>query len=140
MRDGKELRALAKRGKHRLVGAGHEGLAAEPVDQVEEGSAPAFIQMRGNFVEQQNWRVAGQVADEASMGEDKADQQCLLLAGRTTLRLHVLLEVAHQQIGPMRTIKRTPGGRVAITAFAQHLGIAVLEIDGGTIELPIEET
>ena len=101
MRDGKELRALAERGKHRLVRAGHEGLPAEPVDEIEECRAPAFVEMRGNLVEQQDRRMAGQVADKARVGKDEADKQGLLLAGRAALCFHVLLAVAHQKVGPM---------------------------------------
>ena len=41
VRDGEELRPVAERGEHRRVGAGHEGLAAEPVDEIEKrGPAP----------------------------------------------------------------------------------------------------
>ncbi len=42
--------------------------------------------MRGDFVEQQDRRPPGALGDEFGMGEDEAEEERLLLAGRAEMR------------------------------------------------------
>ena len=64
------------------------------------------------------------------MGEDEADQQRLLLAGRGRRGRHVLGAVAHDEVGGLRADKGAPGGAVAGAAVAQERAVAVLRVDG----------
>ena len=64
------------------IGAGQEHLAAESLQRVEQGGAPARIEMRGDLVEERERRDAGHVGDQPRVREHEADQQRLLLAGR----------------------------------------------------------
>ena len=74
---------------------------------------PAGIEMRGDLVEQQDRRRAGDFGGQPRMRNDEPDQQRLLLAGRAELGRHVLRRVADQQVGAMRAVERAAGGAVA---------------------------
>ena len=65
----------------RGFGRRHPHLAAA-FEPGEQSRAALGIEMRGNFVEQQDRRVAAALGDQFGMGEDKPEQQRLLLAGR----------------------------------------------------------
>ena len=47
------------------------------------------IEVRGDLVEQQDRRLAAALGDQLGMGEDQAEQQRLLLAGRGARGRHV---------------------------------------------------
>lgn len=133
------MSALAKGVEHRPVGARHEGLAAEPIDQIEEGGAASLIEMGGDFVEQQHRGVAGHIPDEPCMREHQADEQRLLLAGRATLGLDVLFPVADQEIAAVRPVQRAARGRIAGTALGEHCQISLFEFKGGNAGTVIEK-
>ncbi|MNL46037.1 hypothetical protein D3C87_1687210 [compost metagenome] len=96
--------------------------------------------MRGNFVEQQNRRMAGHIGGELGMRKHQSHQQRLLFSGRATLCLHVLFRMAHEQIDTVRSIKRAARRRVSIPAFAQHKPILVFQIDSRPVERVVHET
>ena len=49
---------------------------------LEQGGAADRVEMGGDLVEQQDRAAPAALGDEIGMGEDQADQQRLLLAGR----------------------------------------------------------
>ena len=109
-------------GKQRRLGAGHEGLAVEVVEDREQRRAAAGIEMRGDLVEQQDRRRcrtsrAVSRACESTMPTSSAfcspvEQSSAGMAfGR----------VADQKVGAMRAVERAPGGAVALAAGGQRL-------------------
>ena len=71
------------------------------------------------------------------MRKHQADKQCFLLAGGTTLRLHRLFAVMHDEIGPVRPLERAPCAGIAIAALCQHRRVIVLEVDRGARKLSV---
>ena len=133
------LRAFAERGEDGGVGAGHEGLAAEVVEDAEEGPAARLVEMGGDLVEENDRRLAGEPRHEPRLREDEADEERLLLAGRAALRRHLLRAVADEEIGEMRPEEGASGSGVARALGAKERAIAVLDLAGGVgVEVALE--
>jgi hypothetical protein len=75
--------------------------------------------MGGDFVQKQDRRAAKILRQGAGIRQDQADQQRLLLSGRTLVGGHILGHIARQEVGAVRTDERAPGGDVAAAAFVQ---------------------
>ena len=67
MVDGQKLRATAQAGKERSLGTGHEGLAADLLEDFKQGGPASHVQMRRDLVEQQDRHAARHVAAQAGM-------------------------------------------------------------------------
>ena len=63
------------------LGRGHPHLPV-PFEPGEQSGAAARVEMRGDFVEQQDRRRPTAAGDELGVGQDDAEQQRLLLTGR----------------------------------------------------------
>src|SRR3984893_11097081 len=85
--------------EQRLVGAGQPCLAVEPQQRIEQCRTPARIEMCGNFVEQQQWRLAAHRLLQPRMSEDDRNKQRLLLAGRGQFGGNALLGQTDIQVG-----------------------------------------
>ena len=72
--------------------------------------------MGGDLVEEEDRAAAGALGDEIGMGEDEADQQRLLLAGRGQSGGLALAEMGDGEIGAVRPRQRAAGGGVARAA------------------------
>ena len=114
--------------KQRLLGAGHECLAAKLRKPGEQSGAAVRIEMGGDLVEQQDRRHAADLRHQAGMGEDEADQQRLLLAGGRLRRRRRLFGKDHRKIAAMRSLERPPGGAVAGAGLRQGIAIGVLAL------------
>ena len=55
-----------------IVGAGHEGLRAEIAEHLEQRFPPGLVEMGGDLVKEDDGRLAGEIGDEAGLGEDEA--------------------------------------------------------------------
>ena len=110
-----ETRGLPNAVEQRGFGGRHPHLAA-PFEPGEQGRAPARIEMGGDLVEQQDRRRAAAFRDQLGMGEDKPEQQRLLLAGRGSGGRHVLGAMGDGEVLPMRADGRPAGGGVAAAA------------------------
>ena len=82
-------------------------------EPVEQGGAADGIEMGGDLVEQQDRAAFTALGDEIGMGEDQADQQRLLLAGRAEGGGLVLGGVGDEEIGAVRAGEGAAGGGVA---------------------------
>ena len=60
---------------------GHPDLTPKAAQCVEQRRAPAGIEVRHHFVEQQYRRKASKPCDQFGIGKNKADEQRLLLPG-----------------------------------------------------------
>ena len=80
-----EAAGLADPFEQRGFGRRHPHLAAAFEAREQRGAAPG-IEVRGDLVEQQDRRRAAALGDQLGMGEDEAEQQRLLLAGRASAR------------------------------------------------------
>ena len=78
--------------------------------------------MGGDLVEEQDRAAAGALGDEIGMGEDEADQQRLLLAGRAERRRLALAEMGDDEIGAVRAGEGAAGRGVAGAAGGEARG------------------
>ncbi len=79
--DGAAQTAWRQSLEQRAIGAGHERLGAEGIEHGEKCCAAALVEMRGDFIEQQDGRLAPDLRDQAGLRENEPDQKRLLLAG-----------------------------------------------------------
>ena len=84
--------------------------------------------MRRHLVEQQDRCRAPPFGDKIGMGEHDAQQQRLLLAGRTQRRRLPLRDMGHQQVGAVRPDQRPPRRRIPPAPHRQRMG------EGGRID------
>ena len=68
--------------------------------------------MGGNLVEQKDRPLAAILGDKIGMGEDEAEEQRLLLAGRAALRRLHLAEMGDLEVGTVRPRQRPPRRRI----------------------------
>ena len=106
--------------ERRRIGAGHPHLRVERRERIVERGAASRIEMRDDFVEQQQRRKPRHLGDQSRMREHEADQQRLLLAGRGLRRRDALRAVQHLEIGEMRPVGGAAGGGIARAVLAQH--------------------
>ncbi len=64
------------------------------------------------------------------MGQDEADEQCLLLARRAAFGLHVLFAVTNEEVGTVGTFERAAGGSIPVTTVLQQAEIDILDLVG----------
>jgi hypothetical protein len=101
MEPGRFANAVEQQG----LGRGHPHLASR-FEAGEEG-CPAFrIEMRGDFVEEEDRGLTAPLCDELGMGEDEAEEQRLLLSGRGSRCGHLLHPVQDDKILAMRAFDR----------------------------------
>ena len=81
----KSGRRTANPVEQRGLGRGHPHLAAA-FEAGEQSGAAIRVEMGGNLVEQQDRRSAAPFGHQFGMGQHEAEQQCLLLAGRSARR------------------------------------------------------
>ena len=110
-----EARGLADAVEQRGFGRRHPHLAA-PFEPVEQRRAPAGIEVGGDLVEQQDRRRAAAFRDQLGVGEDQAQQQRLLLAGRALRGRHALGAMGDGEVLAVRADGRAPGCGVAAAA------------------------
>ena len=94
------------------VGTGRPAVGAQGIRGAKERGAAFRIEMRRRFVGQQDRGDTGHAIHEPRVGQHQADQQRLLLAGRTQFRRHGLLAVGHAEIDAVRTRYRATGTAV----------------------------
>jgi len=68
--------------------------------------------MSGDFVQQEDRRASAPTRHEISVGENQAQQECLLFAGGRLARRHPLGAVKHNQVLPMGTLGGSAGSSV----------------------------
>ena len=130
--DAMKLGPFAERREGLAIGARHPGLAAQRDDLLEQRRAPRGVQMGGDLVEQQDRRRAvAALRDELGVGQDEADQQRLLLAGRAQ-------PAPASALGPWPTSRSErcgpssvrPAARSRSRPGAQRCDVVVLDLDG----------
>ena len=109
--------------------SGHENLAVEVMQDVEQRGAAAMIEMGRDLVEQQHRRHAGHLAGQPRMRQHDPDEQGLLLAGGRQRGRHVLGPVADHEIGAMRSLERPAGGAVAVALGGEPVAKPFLDLD-----------
>src|SRR5580693_8511673 len=119
---GQKLGLVPQWGEQRLVGAGQPGLAVEPPQRTEQCRTPARIEMCGNFVEQQQWRLAAHRLLQPRMSEDDRNKQRLLLAGRGQFGGNSSLGQTDMQVGAMRADQGAAGLRIALPIGGERRG------------------
>ena len=67
--------------EQRGFGACQPDLPAALVQSLEQGGAARRIEMRGDFIEEEDRALLALFGDEIGMGQDDAEEQCLLFAG-----------------------------------------------------------
>jgi len=125
--DREELRPLAERGKDGGIGAGHERLRAELVEDGEEGETAGLIEMGGDLVEEDERRLAGEFCDQPRLGQDQADKERLLLAGGAGFGRHLLRLVADADVGEMRAGEGAAGRSIAAALVTEAGAVGVLD-------------
>ena len=98
-RDRQPRRLGADSGEQAGLGPGHPDLPARLPQPFEQSGAAGRVEMGGNLVEQKDRPPAGAFGDEIGMGQDQADQERLLLAGRGRGGGLVLAEMGDGEIG-----------------------------------------
>ena len=104
--------------EERVFGAGHPHLAAA-CEAGEQRGAAGWIEVCGNLVEEQDGGLAGAFGDEVGVGEDDAEQERLLLAGRGERGRAALVEVGDDEVDPVGPAERAPGGGIAGAALGE---------------------
>ena len=123
-------RVIADLGKKRRIRARHPNLAAELREFDMQRGAPGGVEMRHDFIEQQDRSKTRHLGDQTPMGEDEADEQCLLLAGRSVSGGDAFVGVGHLEIGQVWSVAGPARGGVAGAIVAQHRAVALLDLDG----------
>src|ERR1700730_19328965 len=100
--------------EQRLVGAGQPGLAVEPQQGIEQCRPPARVEMCGNFVEQQQWRLTAHRLLQPRVSEEDRNEQGFLLAGRGQLGGNSLLGQVDIEVGAMRWLNGAAGLRIVL--------------------------
>src|SRR5690606_14294624 len=93
--------------------------------------------MGGDLVKQKDGGCTRELGREPRVGQHKAEQQCLLLAGRAACGGHGLRLMAHQHVREMRTFKRPARSTVAAALGTQAQAKVFLHVDCGAA---IEDT
>lgn len=127
-RDIEELRFPFKRFKKRAIRARHEGLSAKLIKDAKERGAATCIEMRGDFIEQENRSHTGKLCRQSGMGKHETDQKRLLFARGTERGWHGFGSVLDDQIGTMRAFKRAACRPVSRAAIAQGTAKVFFEI------------
>ena len=112
-----------------MVGAGHPGLRAEIFEHCVERGAALRIELGGDLVEKDERRRAREAGDEARMGENEAEQQGLLLAGRAQAGGHLLWPVDDDEVRGVRTFGGASGGAVTAAATGQNAVLDVFHVE-----------
>ena len=86
--------------------------------------------MGGHLVEEDEGREPAHGPHQTGMGQDEADQQCLLLARGSGGGGHVLGAVPHDEIGGLRSDQGSARGTVAVPALHQSAAEAILRLQG----------
>src|SRR5438552_1733604 len=76
-------------------------------------SPPRRVEMSDNLVQQQHRREARHFRKEARVGQNEANEQRLLFAGRGLGGGNLLVRVSDEEIGKVRPFERAAGGGVA---------------------------
>jgi hypothetical protein len=88
------------------LGRAHPNLAAA-FEPAEQRRSALGVEMRGDFVQQQERWLAAAIRDQLGMGQDKAQQKRLLLAGRAVGRGHALGAVGDGKVLAVRPFTRS---------------------------------
>ena len=96
-----ELSDSHERSEQGNIGAGQPGLGAEVADSFEQSRTARRIEMGSNFVEQQYRHATLETCEQAAMGENKRNENCFLLAGRSLLRARAGSAQTGEQITPV---------------------------------------
>lgn len=107
------------------LGARHPHLRAEVEEDAEQSGAPGGVEVGGDFVEEDDRRVAGELRGETRMGEDDADEERLLLPRRALRGRRGLRAVDHDEVGEVRSGARPAGGAVGGSARGEVVADAV---------------
>jgi hypothetical protein len=99
--------------EERGFGAGQPDLAAAIVQPFEQRSAAARIEVRGDFIEEQDGAATGLFRDEIGVGEDDAEEEGFLFAGRALRGGLLLAQVGDASVLTMGADQRATGGSVS---------------------------
>ena len=99
---------------------GHPNLPAT-FEPGEKSGAPLRVEVRGDFVEEQERRLPPLFRDKIGMREDEAEEQRFLLARRGLARRHLLGPVRNLHVLAVRP-DESPSGRCVAAAALAKLG------------------
>ncbi len=126
--------------EQRGFGGGHPHLAAA-FEAGEQRGAALGIEVGGDLVEQEDRRLAAPLGDQFGVGEDQAEQQRLLLAGRGLRGRHLLGAVEDRQVLAVRALGGPAGRGVARAIGAERrsevAGLPAFQRDRGAGEFVV---
>ena len=68
---------------------------------------------------------------QLGMGQDEAEQQCLLFSRRAVSRCECLRAMLDEQIGPVRTVERSHCCAISLPHVAECSRIGIFSLDRG---------